>query len=223
MTNKDRHSDAEEPSIIANDDERAQREAENGLRQFDTTVQMALDWIENPDRQFRLRPSAIQRLQRVALDGLSSYAGNWRPGKVEIHGSKHQPIDAFLVASQVEELCEYVNDRWDSSTAIHLAAYTMWRLNWIHPFSDGNGRTSRALSYLVLTIKLRYLLPGTHTIPDQIAAGKEPYYGALEAADKAWETEQRVDVGVLEELLSGLLAKQFLSILKTATGRTNLE
>jgi len=223
MADSDRHSDAEEPSIIANEDERAQREAENGLRQFDTTVQMALDWIENPGRQFRLRPSAIQRLQRVALDGLSAYAGNWRPGKVEIHGSQHQPVDAFLVASQVEELCEYINDNWDIKTAIHLAAFTMWRLNWVHPFSDGNGRTSRALSYLVLTVKLKYLLPGTDTIPDQISANKEPYYSALEAADKVWEAEGKVDVSALEELLSGLLAKQFLSILKTATGRTNLK
>ncbi|HET9282483.1 MAG TPA: Fic family protein [Candidatus Angelobacter sp.] len=52
-------------------------------------------------------------------------------------------------------------------SAIHLAAYVIWRLNWIHPFADGNGRTSRALSYLVLCTRLGERLPGTVTIPDQ--------------------------------------------------------
>ena len=30
------------------------------------------------------------------------------------------------------------NDNWDDSTPVHLASYVMWRLNWIHPFTDGN-------------------------------------------------------------------------------------
>jgi hypothetical protein len=28
-----------------------------------------------------------------------------------------------------------------------LAAYGLWRLNWIHPFVEGNGRTARAVCY----------------------------------------------------------------------------
>jgi Fic family protein len=50
-------------------------------------------------------------------------------------------------------MCDYVNDQWSVRTALHLAAYVMWRLNWIHPFTDGNGRTSRISSYVILTIK----------------------------------------------------------------------
>jgi Fic family protein len=49
------------------------------------------------------------------------------------------------------------------STPIHLAAYLMWRLNWIHPFADGNGRTSRIISYVVLSIRAGAILPGTPT------------------------------------------------------------
>ncbi|MBL8221394.1 MAG: Fic family protein, partial [Bryobacterales bacterium] len=30
----------------------------------------------------------------------------------------------------------------------------MWRLNWIHPFFGGNGRTARSASYLVLCASL---------------------------------------------------------------------
>jgi Fic family protein len=93
----------------------------------------------------------------------------------------------------------------------------MWRLNWIHPFTDGNGRTSRALSYLVLCVKLGYRLPGSRTIPDQISENKTPYYEALEKADKEFE-KGTVDVSAMEELLSAMLATQLMEVHREATG-----
>lgn len=69
------------------------------------------------------------------------------PAALPFEGSKHEPVGAHLVPELVEDMCDYVNDHWDESTPIHLAAYLMWRLNWIHPFADGNGRTSRIISY----------------------------------------------------------------------------
>jgi Fic family protein len=119
----------------------------------------------------------------------------------------------------VEELCDYVNESWNRAgvTAIHLGAYVLWRLNWIHPFTDGNGRTSRAASYLVLCLKLGYRLPGTKTIPDQISIDKTPYYKALEAADKAWHSGT-LDLSAMEGLLSELLARQLYGVHQDATG-----
>jgi hypothetical protein len=63
----------------------------------------------------------------------------------------------------------------------------------------------------VLCIKLDGLLPGASTIPEQIAANKGPYYDALEKADEA-EAHGRIDVSALEQMLSGMLAKQLVSI-----------
>ena len=63
-------------------------------------------------------------------------------------------------------MCDYVNDNFASKTGIHLAAYVMWRLNWIHPFVDGNGRTSSAASYFVLCMRAGNVLPGKKTIPE---------------------------------------------------------
>lgn len=114
-------------------------------------------------------------------------------------------------------MCEYVNDHWANKTAVHLAAYVLWKMNWIHPFADGNGRTARAVSYVVLSIKLDSLLPGTPTIPDQIAANKTPYYKALEAADREWANEN-VDVSQLETVIEGMLARQLLNAAKQASG-----
>jgi Fic family protein len=84
------------------------------------------------------------------LTALVLTPGNYRPAGVEIQGSRHQPVGAHLVPEQVEEMCDYMNENWEKSSPVHLSAYALWKLNWIHPFTDGNGRTARALSYLVL-------------------------------------------------------------------------
>jgi len=114
-------------------------------------------------------------------------------------------------------MCDYVNEKWNRSSPLHLGAYALWKLNWIHPFTDGNGRTARALSYLLLCARLGYRLPGKNTIPEQIAADKTPYYKALEAADQEWEKE-KIDLSVLEKLLAELLANQLVSVHDEARG-----
>ncbi|MGH7063034.1 MAG: Fic family protein [Stellaceae bacterium] len=101
---------------------------------------------------------------------------------------------------------------------MHLAAYVMWRINWIHPFDDGNGRTARAASYLALCVKVRNRLPGKPTIPDLIAGNKNPYYRALEAADAAW-TAGSLDLTVLATLLESHMAAQLVSAVEEARGR----
>ena len=214
----ERHSQANEPELVTDPDARAAREARNGLRQFDRVIEM-VEYFLHPDRPFRLRGSQLLTLHRDALDGISSYAGNFRPAAIAIGGSKHQPVGAHQVPEAVEELCDYVNENWAKS-AIHLAAYCLWRLNWIHPFTDGNGRTSRALSFLVLCVRLGYRVPGKNTIPDQISADKTPYYKALEAADENWR-QRRLDLSELENYLSHLLAKQLASVHEDALRRRN--
>lgn len=146
-----RDSRALEPELLKDPVEKAKAEAANGLRQYDYAINSILQFIDRGS--FKLRVSLILALHRQALAGISSYAGNFRPGAVEIQGSKHEPAGAHLVPELVEEMCDYVNDRWDHErVAIHLAAYVMWRLNWIHPFADGNGRTSRVLSFVVFSV-----------------------------------------------------------------------
>jgi Fic family protein len=211
----DRHSKAQSPDLITDPNERAEREARNALQQFDIAAKLIDDWLQ-PERHFRLRPSMIMQLHAAALDGLSSFAGRYRPAGVEIQGSKHQPVGAHHVAEMVEDMCDYVNANWNDKPAIHLAAFVMWRLNWVHPFDDGNGRTSRTVSFIVLCVRLGFRLPGRHTIPEQIAENKAPYYKALEAADNAHQ-EGRIDVSKLEHLLEAMLADQLIEVYNTAT------
>ena len=209
-----RHSRPAEAELIHDPHKRDEVESLNALRQFDQGVEIVRSFIER-ERPFKLRVSMLLGLHRTALDGLSSYAGNFRPGHVAIEQSKHEPPPAHLVPELVEEFCDYVNENWDTASPLHLAAYAMWRINWIHPFADGNGRTSRIVSYILLCTKLGYLVPGTNSIPDQITANRDPYFDALDAADEAWRSDT-LDVTKMEKLLSGLLAAQLLSVVEDA-------
>jgi Fic family protein len=206
-----RHSRALEAELITDPVLLAKQEALNGLKQFDVVLEMVEAFLD-PERQpFRFRPSHLLHLHRVALMGISQYAGNFRPSDIEIGGSRHKPPGAFEVPERVEELCDYVNERWHQKSALHLASYVMWKLNWIHPFTDGNGRTSRAASYMILCVKLGYILPGKRTIPDQIAENKTPYYRALETADLAWGKNE-IDLTAMKDLLASMLATQLLAV-----------
>ena len=65
--------------------------------------------------------------------------------------------------------------------------------------------------------KLDSLLPGTPTIPEQIAADKQPYYKALEAADREW-TNEKVDVSEVEAVIDAMLSQQLINAVKQASG-----
>jgi Fic family protein len=206
-----------EPELIADPQQRAEAEARNGLRQYDLGIQAVQTALDRKSTKLRL--SLILALHREALAGISVFAGNFRPAGVKIQGSRHEPPGAHLVPGLVEELCDYVNDNWESATPIHLAAYVMWRLNWIHPFADGNGRTSRILSYVVLSTRAGFVLPGTPTIPDQIVDNRTPYFEALDAADDAYSRDGVIDVSKMEELIGSLLATQLAGFYRTAGGK----
>jgi Fic family protein len=213
---KTRHSSALDATLISDPDEIAAQEARNGLRQIDEVASM-VEFFAERGEAFRLRLSALLHLHRIALDGISSYAGNFRPAGITIGGSKHAPPGAHLVPELIEDMCDYVNSHWNTSSALNLAAYVLWRLNWIHPFTDGNGRTARAVAYLVLCLRIGHPLYGANSVPAQIAQDKNPYYAALEAADSA-AALGGINVGELEKLLERLLARQLLVVLQGAGG-----
>jgi Fic family protein len=216
MSSDRRDTVVREPNLVTDPEDRARAEARNGLRQIDLAIEFTLEGIER--KQFRFRPSMLQRLQGVALDGLTAYAGIYRPGSVEIRESKHVPPPAHLVAELIEDMCEYVNEKWQSATAIHLAAYVMWRLNWIHPFADGNGRTSRVASFIVLSVRAGFIPSGKDTVPAQIERNRQPYFDALEAADDAF-AKGKIDVSQMEDLIGRLLAHQLTSFFESAGGK----
>ena len=210
-----RKSQPEREELVTDPDEIARIEAENGLRQtkfVEDIIERNLQAVS----KFSLKPSLISSLNRMAIQGLSELPGIYRPGGTRITNSSHTPPNPEDVPSLMEEMCDYVNDHWDRD-AWHLASYLMWRLNWIHPFEDGNGRTSRAISYIVLCLKLGQRLPGSKTIPEVISEKKQPYYDAIDKADAAARLG-RIDVTAMEAVLKDALAVQLADFADTVTG-----
>jgi Fic family protein len=184
-------------------------ESRNGLLQFDEIRRLAHDAFAAG--RFALTTSTIVSLHELATRGIYSDAGRFRTGEVTISGTAHVPPPASEVRAHVDDMVSYVNDSWDKRP-LHLCAYLMWRCNWIHPFFDGNGRTTRALSYLVFLAKLGYEPGGTPTFVDMIASDRRPYYAALDDADAAWKMGA-LDVSSMETLVAELLTKQLAGLL----------
>lgn len=68
----------------------------------------------------------------------------------------------------------------------------------------------------MLCTKIGDRLPGALTIPEQIAAGREPYYQALEGADASWD-DGKLDVSEKEKLLTHYLGVQLASTFEKAS------
>lgn len=108
----------------------------------------------------------------------------------------------------MDQCLSLIHENWDAfDHPTYMAAYALWRLNWIHPFIEGNGRTARAACYYILCLKAGALLPGRRIVPERIRDNREPYYAALQAADQHWEQGQ-LDVWELARYLQELLIAQ---------------
>lgn len=77
-------------------------------------------------------------------------AGKYRNVQVMISGSEHQPPQPYIVPKLMEDyFIWYANNRSHLHPVV-LAAEMHERLVTIHPFVDGNGRTSRLIMNLIL-------------------------------------------------------------------------
>jgi Fic family protein len=107
----------------------------------------------------------------------------------------------------MDRFISFIHENWYAARETQLAAYALWRLNWIHPFVEGNGRTARAACYYILCVRNKRILQGKKIVPERIRENRPPYYAALKAADRAWEAGN-LDTTELEAYLAGLLQAQ---------------
>ena len=144
-------------------------------------------------------------LNHVAVANLRQLGGRFR--QEPIHVGTHSPPHFKDVDVLMDQYISHVQEDWFVSSPTALAAYGLWRLNWIHPFVDGNGRTARAICYFLLCVRTGAVLPGRKIIPERIRETRPHYVHALRTADAAWENGT-LDVSVLEEYLASLLGQQ---------------
>ncbi len=198
-------------TIFRDNEEKLELESRNAIIQFEFVIYTAENWGKR-----KFSADLLLETQRLAVNQIYRCAGHFRDGTVTLDGATHVPPPQDEVPGLVDEMCQYVNEKW-AAPPVHLASYLMWRMNWIHPFYGGNGRTARAISYLALCARLGFVLPGSKSIPELILEDRPPYYSALRSADAAW-TNGIVDVSEMEAMLSRLLSAQLVQIHEQATG-----
>ncbi len=109
------------------------------------------------------------------IDGVE--AGLYRTYDVRITGAKHTPPSGFDVPLQMHDLISWYKKNKNKLDIITLATEMKHRFVAIHPFGDGNGRTSRILLNLIL-MKFGY------PIVVILKNDRTKYYKALAKADK---------------------------------------
>jgi Fic family protein len=133
---------------------------------------------------------------------------------VTVIGGGHSLPEPARVPSLVLDFVHRANSY--RADYLHQAAYALWRVNWIHPFAGGNGRTARALSYLLLCMHEGFMLPGVPTVPTIIATTlRRHYLPALKQADEA-QARGEEDLERMKAVLARALERQFTAALEQA-------
>lgn len=111
-------------------------------------------------------------------------AGRYRKVQVMIQGSTHMPPQPLMVAQEMEEYFIWYEINKTKLHPIILAAEMHERLVTIHPFIDGNGKTSRLIMNLILLQK-GYLIANIKGDYEN----KTQYYQSLEKAQTKKDKE----------------------------------
>jgi Fic family protein len=119
----------------------------------------------------------VREIHAVMLHGINrEQAGKYRDVPVMIVGSRHTPPQPYLIVPQMEQFIrDYQTMQNNGTHPVLIAAFLHDELVKIHPFIDGNGRTSRLLMNLYLLSK-----GYTITVLKGDNEAKQAYYTALE-------------------------------------------
>lgn len=171
----------------------------------------AIDYIRDfASNGIEISERTIKEIHALVLHGIDrENAGRYRNVPVMISGSTHLPPQPYLIAPQMEAFMRTLNEMEQSGThPVIIAAYLHDELVRIHPFIDGNGRTSRLLMNL-------YLLRHGYTLVSLKSdnESKISYYRALETSHTQGNPNPFREVVAAAELAS---LQHYLSVLGIA-------
>lgn len=116
---------------------------------------------------------------RRTEEGLDVLPGRWREVPVAVF--RHEPPVAASIPQFLARADEVYARAWGLEMSLVAAACAHHRLNWVHPFLDGNGRACR----LQLHTGLHPLTDGLWSVNRGLARQRERYYQCLSEADMA--------------------------------------
>lgn len=160
-----------------------------------------------------LSQTVIKAINYHAICCLHAYAGEYRPCDVDV--GEYKPPAFHRVQSLMDDLVNEINLNWRETDPVYLATYVLWRLNNIHPFINGNGRTARAVCYFVLCLKGGGWLPGDKILPELIRRERPRYCIALQHAHVS-ASQGILDLKPLFDLVTELITEQLSTVASPA-------
>ena len=116
------------------------------------------------------------------------YEGKFRDtpvviGNIHTKEINYVPPDAYKVPYLVDELLDWLNNTTDEMYPVIIAGILHYELVRIHPFVDGNGRTSRLMATLILSVH-KFNINDYFTLDEYYNQDRQAYIDALHSADK---------------------------------------
>ena len=164
--------------------------ADDRLREIDN-IDAAMNEVElavQPGQP--LGGHLLRALHAVTVAGLQREGdgtpGAYRSGPVRIAQAEHLPPDAVQVPGYMDELIAFINRPDPPKYDLMKVALAHHRFAWVHPFSNGNGRVVRLLTYALL-IKYGFQVNAVGRLLNPAAvfcADRARYYALLAQADQ---------------------------------------
>ena len=123
------------------------------------------DLLKNPEYESKFRDTRV-------------FIGNLHTKKIN-----YIPPDAYKVPGLIDELLDWLNNSTDEMYPVIIAGILHYELVRIHPFIDGNGRTSRLMATLILSIH-KFNIDNYFTLDEYYNQDRQAYVDALKSADK---------------------------------------
>lgn len=168
----------------------------------------AISYIKDIAKQdIEISERTIKEIHALILHGIDrDNAGRYRNVPVMISGSTHMPPQPYLIEKLMEDfILRFKQMEAENVHPVLIAAYLHDELVRIHPFIDGNGRTSRLLMNLYL-LRHGYVIITLKGSND----AKVSYYMALEKSHTEHLPEEFQKVVVEAEIAA---LRKYLSIM----------
>lgn len=141
----------------------------------------ALDFLYeliDPHKKNTISEHLIKQLhQLVVRDSQRDIAGVYRNGDVMIGGADHKPPSCLEIPKYMQDVIHWLSKEKNNLHPIELSSLLHHKLAYLHPFWDGNGRTSRLVMNIII-------MNSGYPLAIILKNDRKRYYRVLAEADK---------------------------------------
>jgi Fic family protein len=207
-----------------------EKQAKKGSRDRDETEVLgyyrALDELERVSKvaKFKIQEATIKTIHALVMGGRNSKKPSpYRSGQNVIRDSQsggivYMPPEAKDVSKLMTDFVKWLNDTKNQDLPCPIrAAVAHYQFATIHPYYDGNGRTARLLTTLVLHIG-GYGLKGFYSLEEYYARALSAYYNAIAVgpSHNYYEGRAQADITSWIEYFCIGMAESFEAVQKQA-------